>query len=171
MRWMRHVLGFLIVLLITFGIAIPAATFLAPNFGHQLFAIRGSSMSPTIPMGALIAVSKRPIADVQVGDIVTWRGDNGVWVTHRVIELVEENGERGIRTQGDANTTPDAAAVPARALVGVVDASVPIGGFVMTLLSTPGGLVSWLSFGLALLALDSFLADIGPSPTTQAQGR
>ena len=158
MRPLRFTLSALIGVLIAFGILVPAASILAPAVGREVFAIRGQSMSPTIPMGAAIVVVERPIDEIEVGDIVTWRAANGAYVTHRVLQVVEENGELFVQTKGDANDSPDPSAVPADAIVGVVEAWVPAAGFALIMMSTPTGLVSWLSFGLALLATDALLA-------------
>lgn len=162
MGFIRHLLGLLIVLLIGIGIATPAATMLAPMLDRELFAIRGSSMTPTIPKGALSIVSERPASEVRVGDVVTWRGDNGVYVTHRVTELLEADGQRYVRTKGDANATADPEPVPERAIVGVVEAWVPLVGYALLVLATPSGLVAWLSFAMALLVLDSLLGAATP---------
>lgn len=161
MRWLRYLLSALIGMLIAFGILVPAASILAPAVGRQVLAIRGGSMSPAIPVGSAIVVSERDPADLRTGDIVTWRSETGVLVTHRVLQIVEENGELFFQTQGDANDSPDPSAVPADAIVGIVEMSVPAAGYGLIIMSTPTGLVSWLSFGLALLATDTLVAGMG----------
>jgi len=135
---------------------------LAPVFGREVFAIRGESMSPDISIGSLTVVDRRTVPEIRAGDVVTWRGDNGVWVTHRATEVFQHDAEWYVRTQGDANDSADAVPVPERSIVGVVEVSLPLGGYALTMLSTPTGLISWLSFGLALLALDSLLAGMAP---------
>lgn len=160
MRWLRYLLSALIGMLIAFGILVPAASILAPAIGREVFAIRGQSMSPTIPMGSAIVVTDVPAAEVRVGDVVTWEAANGAYVTHRVLQVVEENGELFFQTKGDANDSPDPSAVPSSSVVGVVDAWFPVAGYGLIIMSTPTGLVSWLSFGLAMLATDTLLASI-----------
>lgn len=162
MGFIRHLLGAFIVLLIGIGIATPVATMLAPMMDREVFAIRGGSMAPTIPLGALSIVAERPASELRVGDVVTWRGDNGVYVTHRVTELLEADGQRYVRTKGDANVSADPEPVPERAIVGVVEAWVPLGGYALVVLATPTGLVAWLSFAMALLVLDSLLGAGAP---------
>lgn len=175
MRTLRYVLSALIGMLIAFGILVPAASILAPAIGRQVFAIRGQSMSPTIPLGAAIVVVERPVADLEIGDIVTWKAANGAYVTHRVIGLAQNDGEIFVQTKGDANDSADAALVPEGSVVGVVDAWVPVAGYALIVMSTPTGLISWLSFGLALLATDALLAGMVPatdaSPATERRGR
>jgi signal peptidase I len=166
MRTLRYVLSALIGMLIAFGILVPAASILAPAIGRQVFAIRGASMSPTIPMGAAIVVVERPIDEMHVGDVITWQAANGAYVTHRLVGFTEEDGARFVQTKGDANDSPDPSGVPESSVVGVVDSWVPVAGYALIIMSTPTGLVSWLSFGLALLATDALLA--GMAPVTDA---
>lgn len=161
MPWLRRTLGVLIALLIGIGIAVPAVSILAPMFGRQAIAIRGGSMEPAIPLGALIVISGRQVEDLGAGDVVTWRTESGVLVTHRVQQIVVENGELFVQTKGDANATPDPAAVPASAIIGAVDAWVPLLGFASIMLGTPTGVLSWISFGLALLVTDTLVAGLG----------
>lgn len=168
MRWVRYFITSSIALLIGVGILLPAATFAAPMIGRQLLAVRGESMEPAIPLGSLVLVSERATDDLRVGDIVTWRAENGVYVTHRLIRIVEQDGGVFVQTQGDANDDPDPSAVPVTAVVGVVDGWLPVAGYLTTMLGTPTGLISWLCFGLALLAADGYLTDISrpqPAPT------
>ena len=119
-----------------------AVTRLAPMVGREVFVVRGASMAPTIPLGAAIIATRTPGAAVVVGDIVTFRGTNGVVVTHRVVEALVHEGEHLFRTKGDANPTADAFLVPEGALIGVVATSLPMAGFVMAMMAQPSGLLS-----------------------------
>lgn len=169
MRWVRHVTTSGVALLIGVGILLPAATFAAPMVGRQLLAVRGESMEPAIPLGSLVLVSERAPDELRVGDIITWRAENGVFVTHRLIRIAEVEGEVFVQTKGDANEDTDPAAVPVSAVVGAVDGWLPVAGYLTTMLATPTGLISWLSFGLALLAADGYLTGISrPAPAPPA---
>ena len=60
--------------------------------------------------------------DVKVGDVISFfdpAGNGTSIVTHRVIEIVEEDGEILFRTRGDNNNTEDKELVPAENLVGI----------------------------------------------------
>jgi signal peptidase len=122
-------------------------------------------------MGAAILVTHLDVADVHPGDVVTWQSPNGAYVTHRVLQIVEENGELLLQTKGDANDSPDPSAVPASAFVGVVDGWVPAAGYGMILMSTPTGLISWLSFGLALVVADAYIATLIKEREARTPGR
>lgn len=60
----------------------------------------------------LVTRSVDDATSLRVGDIVTIEDADGLY-THRVVEL----GPETVRTQGDANETPDAEAVPRDAVV------------------------------------------------------
>jgi len=127
------------------------ASHVAPHTGHTLLIIRGASMEPAIPLGALVALRSVDSQSVSIGDIVTTRADNGVLVTHRVAEIVDPGAERLLRLRGDANPTPDTALVPAAAVVGRVSSFAPLAGYALFLLSVPSGILACLSMLGALL--------------------
>jgi signal peptidase len=158
----RRVLGALWVLSLAVIVLLALATNLGPKIGFEVFAIRGGSMTPAIPLGAaVVAVRTAPDA-IQVGETVTIRADNGVIYTHRVVE-VHAIGDRWLRTKGDANATADAAPVPATSVVGVVRWTVPLLGYLMAMLTTPAGLLSVVAYAVALLAAVWELEDVEAS--------
>ena len=127
------------------------ATNLGPQVGLEVFAIRGGSMAPTIPVGAaVIAVRTTPEA-VQLGDVITIRADNGVIFTHRVVEIDASEADHWFRTKGDANTTADAAPVPVTSVVGKVELSIPLLGYLIAMMTSLAGTVSFLAYAVALL--------------------
>lgn len=118
------------------------------------FIVRGRSMAPAIPLGALIRVTAVPAQQVRPGDIVTIRADNGVVVTHRVVRAVDAGADQYFALKGDANDTLDAALVPARSLIGRVDHYLPYAGFAAMMLTLPSGQLATLALmGSALLAI------------------
>lgn len=124
-----------------------AATRLAPLLGREVFVIRGASMSPAIPIGSSVITARTPADRIVVGYVVTFRATNGVVVTHRVVEAVVHEGARLFRTKGDANASVDPYLVPEGALIGVVEATLPMTGYVIAMLAQPSGFVS-LAAGL-----------------------
>jgi signal peptidase len=92
--------------------------------------VLSSSMSPAIHAGDIVVVDSVDPATIGEGDVITYER-NGELVTHRVIEVTTENGERVFRTQGDANEDPDPTSVPASAVVGAVLFHVPLVGHVI----------------------------------------
>lgn len=93
-----------------------------PNF--SIYTIATGSMAPYI--NELDVIVNRRIenpASIEIGDIITFRssvrGIEGLTITHRVIDIVEVNGQREFQTRGDANISPDPANVREENLIGV----------------------------------------------------
>lgn len=72
-------------------------------FGYQLYSVESGSMAPTLKVGVVLLSHK--VADpaaLKVDDIVTFRMENGVIVTHRIIEVLKDKkGKVTYRTKGD----------------------------------------------------------------------
>ena len=174
MRWLRYLFGTLTATMIAVGVALPLATHVAPMVGYDLFAVRGRSMEPTIPLGSLIVVNHRNPGELVPGEIITWEGQNGVWVTHRIVEVIPGDGLLQFRTQGDASNAPDGALISENLVLGTVSATIPTLGYALLMLSTPSGIISWLSFGLALLLADGLVAAertvMAPNPSRRRAG-
>jgi len=147
----RRILGTLWLLSLAVIVLLALATNLGPKVGFEVFAIRGGSMAPAIPLGAAVVAVRTAPEAIQVGDTVTIRADNGVIYTHRVVE-VHAIGDRWLRTKGDANAHADATPVPATSVVGVVRWSIPLAGYLMAMLTTPAGILSVVAYAVALLA-------------------
>ncbi|GAB3590407.1 hypothetical protein GCM10027446_05060 [Angustibacter peucedani] len=105
--------------------------------GWRIYAVRTGSMDPTFPVGALVVDAPARGALPPVGEVVTFETTQGV-VTHRVHEQVPG----GVRTQGDANASPDAWTVAPRHVVGVVRFGVPRAGYLLVFLRQPTGVPS-----------------------------
>ncbi len=122
----------------------------APHLGGQVFVIRGASMTPSIPLGALALVDTRARTPA-AGDVVTVKAPNGVHVTHRVVRIVDDPSGPLMELRGDANARSDAALVPVAATVGTLRGHVPVAGYLVALLSAPTGLIAILSAAGCLL--------------------
>lgn len=114
--------------------------------GYCPLIVLTDSMLPKISSGDLIICKTIDPEDVKVGDVISFfdpAGNGTSVVTHRVIELVEENGEIKWRTKGDNNNTEDRKLVPFENLVGIYTESriVGAGHVAMFLQTTPGFLI------------------------------
>lgn len=113
------------------------------------------SMLPEISSGDLIITKQIDPADVKVGDVISFfdpAGNGSSVVTHRVMEIVTENGETKWRTRGDNNNTEDRVAVPFDNLVGIwTGTRIGGAGSVAMFLQTTPGLIVCIGCPLALL--------------------
>lgn len=130
------------------------AQLVLPVLDHQTIVIRGRSMEPAIPFASLVIID-RTRDEIAAGEVVTFRAENGVLVTHRVVEVLEEGAF--LRTAGDANGEPDPMPIAAAQVEGVAAWSAPMLGYPLGILSNPFGFASLL-LAMAALSLDLFWA-------------
>jgi signal peptidase I len=78
-------------------------------FGWQRYAIVSGSMTGTYDRGALVLAEVVPVADLKVGDVITYTPPAGDHlVTHRIAWIGRDpSGARVFRTKGDANPIAD----------------------------------------------------------------
>ncbi len=148
--------------------AVIAALMLVPGLiGLDRYVITGGSMSGTFERGALVFERKVPVADLEVGDVITYLppADSGIaeLVTHRIVSIAanpDGSDAPVFRTQGDANAAADPwTFVLTDAVQPRLVAFVPEAGWVFIALSDPR--VRMLAIGLpaGIIAL-LFLRDI-----------
>ncbi|UFU03016.1 signal peptidase I [Ruania suaedae] len=86
------------------------AVVLAVVMNITLIMFSTGSMAPTIPAGSVAVVQEIPATEIEPGDVVTVDRPGALPVTHRVLEILETDGESVTFTmQGDANEDPDPA--------------------------------------------------------------
>lgn len=101
----------ILVSMILFNFTLIIKSFMNPNkipdfLGYKSFVIVSGSMEPTIMTGDAILVKEVPQEEIKKNDIISFSQGDTV-VTHRVYEIVEENGIKKYRTKGDNNNTVD----------------------------------------------------------------
>lgn len=113
--------------------------------GWRLDVVTSASMDPAIPKGsAVLARPVRPsdVEALEVGDVITFRHPQvEAPVMHRIVEVVEQRGQRAFVVQGDANARPDGRIVPSDDVAARVEASTPWLGSVLKVLRPPFGVV------------------------------
>ena len=81
--------------------------------------VQSGSMQKTIMVDDLIFTRKVDAATLKKGDIIAFQPAGEITVvTHRIVELVEEDGVKGFRMKGDANNTTDAEIILKSQIVG-----------------------------------------------------
>ena len=126
-----------------------------PSIGGTLpLIVLTDSMYPEIESGDLIICHTAEAKDIKVNDIISFfdpAGNGTSIVTHRVIEIVEENGEIFFRTRGDYNNTEDKELVPAENLVGVYKTRIAGAGHVAMFMQSTAGLIICVVLPIILL--------------------
>jgi len=156
-RWAVNALCFLVTVL-ALAFLIPAA------FGLQRYVITGGSMDGTYDLGSVVFEESVPVADLEVGDVITYvpPAESGIdnLVTHRIVSI---DGTT-YRTQGDANPDVDPWTFELTAATqNRVTFSIPYVGYVfialddrstrMVVIGVPAAIVALASLGELLVAL------------------
>lgn len=127
---------------------------LLPRLDHPVFVVGGPSMEPTIPVGAVVVTGPVSDPDLRPGDVVTMRvGPQQAFFTHRIVRTVERDGAVWLETKGDNNAESDPSIVPASVVIGRVEHTIPILGYLIALLSMPIGVAFAVAVAGSLYAL------------------
>lgn len=132
---MGRVLAWLVILAVAAILLL--AVFVPRVAGATPYAVLTGSMRPDLPPGTLVVVKPKDFDQIAVGDVVTYQLESGrsEVVTHRVVGVnVGMDGERTLRTRGDANGALDADPVREVQVKGVLWYSVPVLGHAHTML-------------------------------------
>lgn len=73
-------------------------------FGYKSFIVLSGSMEPTLSVGDIVFVKETK--DIKEQDIIAFRINNSI-VTHRLVEIIDEEDGKKYKTKGDSNTTED----------------------------------------------------------------
>lgn len=119
-------------------------------FGYKPFIVLSGSMRNVINDGDLVLSKECDTNSLKVGDIISFKEEEIV-VTHRITDIVSENGEKHFITKGDNNDVQDAGYVLAENIEGIFLFKISGLGNVAMFLQTPIGMIVALSIPLAIL--------------------
>ena len=114
-KWILNLIEITIWIIISFFafLLIFQSTFLKNKsiFGYRSYVIASNSMYPVLEYGDVILVKDISFDDIEIGDIITYQGNNGELknkiITHEVIDINYVNDVRVLVTKGRANTGVD----------------------------------------------------------------
>jgi signal peptidase len=94
------------------AVVVACLVLLPSLFGWQRYAIVSGSMTGTYDRGSLVLDEVVPVADLRVGDVITYLPPRGSGpdhlITHRIAWIGRDaSGARVYRTKGDANPVAD----------------------------------------------------------------
>lgn len=131
---------------------IMAGLLLLPSiFGFKSFVVLSGSMTPEIGVGEIVYARETDAAELEVGDIITYRLSESTVVTHRIEEIYPE--EKNVITKGDANESVDGTPVAFDQIIGRVGFHVPLLGYVSMYLKTPIGIAVLCGVAMVLIIL------------------
>ena len=114
-KWILNLIEITILIIISFFafLLIFQSTFLKNKsiFGYRSYVIASNSMYPVLEYGDVSLVKDISFDDIEIGDIITYQGNNGELknkiITHEVIDINYVNDVRVLVTKGRANTGVD----------------------------------------------------------------
>ena len=109
--YLRGTAYWLAVAVVSLALVAVLASAGARLFGYSPYVMYGGSMGSTAPMGSLAFIDDVPAQSLQVDDVIVFRpassGEPRQPVMHRIVSIEEADGQRVIRTRGDANESAD----------------------------------------------------------------
>lgn len=131
-----------------------------PVSGYRTVILAGGSMEPALDNGSMLITQSAEPADLEAGDVITFRHpESSTTITHRIISVREENGERWFTTKGDANATadPDEVAFAQGRTAYRTVLAVPYLGYVLAFVAGPLGILLLLAAPASGLVALQFL--------------
>jgi signal peptidase len=140
-------------------------------FGFFPLVVLSDSMYPTIQGGDMAIYQKESADKVSVGDIVVFFDpadtSHQSLVTHRVTEIVTEDGQTQYRTKGDANNTEDSNLVPYDEIVGIYKSRISNAGNIALFMQTTKGMLVCIVIPLCIIVLFDSIGRGKPEKTSK----
>lgn len=148
-------IGTTLILLVMLGIV--AVMYIPGFFGIKPMVVLSGSMEPVYPVGSLLYVNENGTDTAAVGDVITFYIDEDTLVTHRVVEVNQEN--QTYTTKGDANDAEDASPVAFSNVLGKPVLAVPKLGYFADWLSSKSGKILYVT-GIVVVVMLIWIGDI-----------
>ena len=124
-----------------------------PSFyGWKPFIVLSGSMETQIKSGDIVVVQETDTKLLKVNDIIAFREDDIV-ITHRIVDIININGDIRYVTKGDNNNQNDDNYVNPVQIEGLYKFRIGLLGNFAMFLQTPIGLVVCLSIPIIILIL------------------
>ena len=110
-------------------------------FGIRFYMVLTGSMEPNYNIGDVIVVKETSKDNIKVGDVINFLSENGNdTVTHRVTEIIENDGATLFKTKGDNTNSEDSEAIEFSRVQGTLLFKISKMGIILTKLFTGTGL-------------------------------
>lgn len=151
-------LVFLIILVALFTYLVVARL----PFGLKLYVTQSGSMFPAIQEGSLNL--NKPSNNYSVGEIITYKSyeelaeDNPlVTITHRIVDIIQDDKGISYRTKGDRNQEPDMNLVSANQIIGKVIFTLPYVGWAINFGRTQWGFTALVVIPATIIIYNEIL--------------
>ena len=76
--------------------------------GFRQYVVATGSMEPEYNIGDVIIIREKPEEEIKIGDIINYTSENGIdTITHRVVDIIQKDGQTYYKTKGDNNNSED----------------------------------------------------------------
>lgn len=128
----------------------------------KMFVVETGSMEPNIPTGSLAFVT--PANEYKKGDVITFiskleqNGPKKFIITHRVNDVINDNGDTYFQTKGDANKDVDPFLANKLDVLGKVTFSLPFVGYIVGFAKTPIGFILLVVIPALVIVISEIIA-------------
>ena len=141
-----------LILLLLFDVIIVIKSKTNPDkvpgiFGYKPFIVMSGSMMSKIEIGDLVFVKETDATTLKENDIIAFKDDEDLVTTHRIINVINENGEISFETKGDSNNVKDEKRVYPKDIEGIYVFKIEKLGKFILFLQEPQG------FSIMMLAI------------------
>lgn len=153
-----------LVLLLLFDVIIVIKSKTNPDkvpgiFGYKPFIVLSGSMMSKIEVGDLVFVKETDATTLKENDIIAFKDDENLVTTHRIINVINENGEISFETKGDSNNVKDEKRVYPKDIEGIYVFKIEkLGKFILYLQEPQGFSIMMLAIliiGAILFMMDN----------------
>ena len=111
-----------------------------PNlFGYTIYVIQTDSMTGELEVGDVILTKKTD--DYEVGSVVTYIATSGVLkgqpITHKIVDIYEENGRQMVQTKGVKAGAPLDTPITGDEIIGVMQTKINVPTKIVSIIRTP----------------------------------
>lgn len=153
------VLGLILfIVIMTISITIVYKSYSEPDkipavFGWKPFIVLSGSMEDSIMPGDLILTKEIDTLELKDGDVISFRTNKYTVITHRIINIVEDEGERKYYTKGDNNDSADSNIVCNDQIEGIYRYRIPKLGNIAIYLQKPIGIIICIAVPLIIILM------------------
>ena len=159
LRYLPRAIYWLAVVAAAVALGAVLASMGARLFGYSPYVMYGGSMGSEAPLGSIAFMEDVPAESLNVGDVIVFRppssGEAREPVMHRIVSIEEVDGQRVVRTKGDANGSADPWELGLSGEGGRLVFSVPYVGYLLWFFQTR---LAWAVVVLPLAAYLGFVA-------------
>lgn len=152
-KTIRTIFDVIIVLFAAFCIGVFAFIKIT---GMEILVVQSGSMEPTFCVDDIVIIQPITIPEVKVNDIVTYN-DHDTLVTHRVVEVIDDESGLKLKMKGDNNNIEDKTFVTDKNLVGLYVTHISNAADMYYFIKSPYGIIAIVGVPLLIYMILSLI--------------